>query len=358
MRKILFRLVAVLLFSTIFFSCAAKEPRSGQPAIKAPAFTFYYKALASMEQGDYERAIARMDTAIRLKPGFSQFYYVRGQLFELAENTDSALVNYERALTFKSYFPETWQKLADLYLKTGRYDNAINMLKNLSAADSDSLHYGLLLAEAYVKNRQPRLALERLNIFENQGGKSPETARIRGLALYEQGKYAAAAPYLKEYSIKNAPDFWVEKALGIALVNTGNLDAGMSHLNRALSLNPDDAEIYLVRARYFRERSKPQIAGEQLNYALRIDSTNSRVLMENARFYLAESDTARAENFLEKVLLYDSTWWNCYKYLGLIAYSRGKSRKALQYLMKYHDNIYVRDPEVEQRIKALSKSTK
>lgn len=342
------------VFVTILiFSCShrAVQPEAQEP--KLPAFFFYKKALSSIEAGRFETARAELDTAISLRPEFAQFHYTRGRVFEMLQQPDSAIVSYQKALLFKSFFPEVWRRLSELYFQEHRYQRAALLLRKMVADQPDSIRFHLLLAEAYLYNQQPRLALERLNYFEKHGGKSDEVLRVKGLAYFKRHDYSRCIDLLRRYVRIHPENTKVQKILGIACIETGALEEGISHLNIALSKAPDDPEIYLYRAHYFIKRQKNDIARDQLALALQLDSTNVEVLFDKGRFELSQGDTISAESYFNKAIQVKPSCWRCYKFLGIIADQRNNATQALEWFRKYIENIYIRDPEVEQRIEKL-----
>jgi tetratricopeptide (TPR) repeat protein len=344
---------AGLMLFLVLLSC--QSVKSLQPATDSdvPAFLFYKKALNYLEKQQYSEALAQLDTAILLKPEFAQFYYARGQILELQDNTPAAIKAYEKALNLKSYYPDTWKRLAKLYMDSAQYEKASQVLKFLTESYPDSLQYEVLLADAYIGANKPLLALERINYFDKQGGKSDETLRVRGMAGYELHDCKQAVEYLRKYVSRNPDNFRAQKYLGMACINTGNLEEGISHLNRALQQNPDDPEIYLFRAKYFIGMDKMDTAADQFRQALEMDSNNVTVLLESSRFYLQRKDTTRAQRLLEDAVFRNKTCWECFKYLGIIADARGNYTRAILFLENYISHIYYRDEVIEKRLEYL-----
>jgi tetratricopeptide (TPR) repeat protein len=342
-----------LFLVALLISCASGPSKTGQSGIDTPAFLYYQHALTSLEQGNYQRALAQMDTAISLRKEFAQFHYVRGQILELLGRRSDAIKAYEVSLNYKSHFPEAWRNLATLYLQSAQYEKAVQVLKELTEDLPDSLRFELLLAEAYVRNEQPLLALDFVRSYEKQGGKSPETFLIRGLAYFQQEDFPRAMNQLDNFVQKKPQNFEAQKYLGIACIKSGALEKGISHLNDALKINPDDPIIYLYRARYFLQRQKYATAADQLNAALNLDANNSEILLEISKFALMKKDTVRAQTALEMALNADDECWECYKLLGIIADDQGHHFEALLYLQKYLSNIYTKDPDAEERLNRL-----
>ena len=349
----LFKLPFLFLLLSIFLYCASESLSTRQSSGETPAFLYYQHALYSLEHGNPNRALAQMDTAISLRKEFAQFHYVRGQILEILGRKSEAIKAYENSLNYKSHFPEAWRNLAELYLQSAQYEKAVQVLKDLTEDLPDSLRFELLLAKAYLGNDQPFLALDHVRYYEKQGGTSSETFLIRGLAYFRQEDYVKATTQLENFVQKEPQNFEAQKYLGIACIQSGALEKGISHLNDALKIYPDDPIIYLYRAKYFIQRQKYATAADQLNAALNLDSNNSEILLEIAKFALMKEDTARAQKALLRAIDVDDECWECYKLLGIIADDQGHHFEAMNYLQKYLSNIYTRDPEAEQRLNKL-----
>ncbi len=337
----------------LFASC--HPVKSPQPTADSDvsAFLYYKQALNDMEKQQYTRALAQLDTAILLKPEFAQFHYAKGQILELQGDTRPAIKAYEKALSLKSYYPDSWKRLAKLYSDTRQYEKASQVLKFLTESYPDSLQYELSLADAFIGARKPLMALERVNYFDKQGSSSKETLRIRGLANFELEDFKQAMEYLNKYVSMIPGNFQAQKYLGMTCIKTGNLEKGISHLNLALKLDPDDPEIYLFRAQYFIGMNKMDTAADQFRQALELDSNNVKVLLESSRFYLERRDTTRAQKLLENAVRRHKTCWECYKYLGIIADARGKYAEAILFMEYYISHIYYRDEAIENRLEIL-----
>jgi tetratricopeptide (TPR) repeat protein len=353
MKDYFFRYFFLFFSALILFSCSPKNIQPTPKKEKAPAISYYYAAISFIESQQFDSALAKLDTAIARRPNYAQFHFARGQVLELLNRPDSAITAFENALKYKSYYPEVWKMLANLYMQQSQYEKAIQTLRNMVDDAPDSLSYLLKLAEAYLYNGQPRMTLDRLNYFRMEGGDSPQVDRLRGLAYLAQKDYQKAVDYLEKYVSIKKPDFRVLKALGIAYINTGELERGMSNLNAALTQEPNDPGLYLYRAEYFIAKDKLANAMDQYNYGLQLDSTSFRLHLEKGKLCLIRKDTLRAKEEFLKAVKFHPQCWECYKYLGIIEDDRGNTQKAMQYFQEYLKNIYSRDPDIEQRLERL-----
>jgi len=345
----------ITLIFLFIFSCGTQKKIKQENALELPAIFYYKQALNLVEAQKYKQALKQLDTAIVLKPEFAQFYYARGQIYELLGKNLLAIDSYETALKYKSFFPDAWKSVSLLYMNEKEYDKAIQVLRNLVEIEPDSLNYEIMLADAYLHLNKPLLAFERIKNIENQQRDSREIFRIKGKAYFLNQNYKDAIENFEHYVKYKQDNFDALKYLGFAYIENGNLEKGISFLNRALSLYSDDPEIYLYRAVYFMKQGKYDMALDQFNLALNIDNRNSVVLLEYSKFMLVQGDTTTAKKLLKSAIIYDKYCWECFKYLGIIADDQGQDFDAILYLQKYLSNIYHRDPEVELRMDNLLK---
>src|SRR4030042_6023665 len=173
------------------------------------------------------------------------------------------------------------------------------------------------------------------------------------MAYFIQDNYQKAIELLEKYIPSRPYNYLALKFLGIACIRVGMSEKGVSALNQALQLNPEDPEIYVFRAQYFLQMNKIEAAAGQYQYALSMDDSNTLVLLENGKFLLTGGDTLNAEKLVQKALSINENCWECCKFLGIIADDQGRDLEALQYFQKYLTNIYYPDPEVEKRLKNL-----
>jgi tetratricopeptide (TPR) repeat protein len=347
--------ILIVLFLILVFSCGSVKQAKDNDIQDLPALIYYKRALNFVESLQYEKALSQIDTAIILQPGYAQFYYARGQIFELMKKNKSAIKSYESALIIKSFFPEAWRSLSYLYMNEKQYNQAVQVLTSLVESIPDSLNYEIMLAEAYLFDNRPVLALERIKFYEKKGGTSAETYRVKGIAYYLLKNFSEAIQNLQLYIQDNPRSFSAAKYLGFTYIEIDELEKGISYLNQALNLKPDDPTIYAYRAKYFIKLGKYDTALDQFNLALDFDNQNVSILIEFAKFQLSQADTSAAEKLLNRAIISNSNCWECFKYLGIIADEQGRDYDALMYMQKYLTNIHHRDPDVEQRLIKLRK---
>jgi len=82
-------------------------------------------ALANFQQKDLEKALANVQEAIRLEPGFVDAHLLAGDIYATAQRDSLAIAAFERGLALDpDYQNGAWLRLATLQTRVGRFDDA------------------------------------------------------------------------------------------------------------------------------------------------------------------------------------------------------------------------------------------
>lgn len=352
-RRALGFLLAVAAVSLVA-ACAARGGGGGPQADPVQAAKHYREALRQVEAGRIDAALASIDSSIAYKSGFANSYKLRGWLWERLDRPDSAIVAYEKALRYRSAFPEVWRSLGYLNLSVGRYEAAIAYLRRTIQAMPDSAGLHLGLAEAAYRLQRYPLAFDHLRNYRRGAiNPGPDYYKWLGLTHLATEAYPAAIDALTRYVERRPDDSAGHKYLGIARFESGDLDGGMSALNRAAALNRDDPGIYVVRSRYFFRVGKAETGWEQLEHARTLDDGDPEVLFELGWRHFETDQTDDARRYLTRVVERDSTFWRAYRYLGMVAERDGDLKRARELYTLYLNNTFREDRDVQDRLERI-----
>lgn len=320
------------------------------------AFSFYYEALADIEKGYFSQALSDLDSAIHYHSGYSNFYFVKGRVFDFLQKPDSSIKAYEQSVKLRSHNPDAWIRLAELYRLKKRYGDAALNYKKVVQQYPDSAEFYLRLGECYYRQKKYLLALDRLRDYQLLANPpSPERKKWQGMTYYGMNENQSAADLLQSYLEQYPNDNEALKYLGLAKFKLGEYDQAISALNKAINFNEMDAEIYLFRARYFMIHDKKKDALEQLEVSLKYDSLNTDILFELGKFYYQESKLEKSHHYLRRTVEIKPDYWIAYKYLGFIAESNNNLEEALADYKLFLENTFADDTEVRQRIEKIQK---
>ena len=355
MKKLLLLLLCVSLWQ-----CSSSAPKGKKQKQENPktAFVFYYAAEHDIQQGNFQAALVKLDSAISYNTGYANFYQVKGWVFEVLEKPDSAIAAYEICLKYRSNYPEVWVRIGRLYLQTKKYDNSAFYLKRAVQSYPDSASIHLKLGEAYYFDKKYPLAMDYLRSYRKLvSTPDPQYWKWLGLTYYRTREYARSVEPLTQYVNAVPDDAQALKCLGIAKFNAGEHHDAISYLNKASELRKDDPEIYLYRARYFLIYGKPDVARQELSAALSVDSSNADVLYELGVLDYKEEKYEKSKKHLAAVIAKAPDYWPVYRYLGFLAEKEQNFLKAKEYYKLYLDNTAVEDSEVLRRVNNLSSKT-
>lgn len=126
-RFIGFLLSACLLVSLA--ACGQKTAPAGAPTWQEQ----YNLGIRYLSEGNYEEAIIAFSAVIDIDPKNTGALSGRGQAYvlsgETAGNLTAALADFEAALAADETLAEVWLGLADVYIRMGEYDKALEVLK-------------------------------------------------------------------------------------------------------------------------------------------------------------------------------------------------------------------------------------
>lgn len=334
--------------------CYPKPPPAPVERPQSPAFGYYYRALEAIEKEQFDTALALVDSAIALKPGYVNFYFVKAKLFEWLHQPDSAIVAYRQCVRLKSHFPAVWKRLGRLLLAQQAYPEAAFFLEKTVNAFPDSLHYLLLLGQASVGSEKYALALDFLKQYlERAVEPEPPVFYWLGRSYYGLGRDAKAVEALRRYLQMDASNPQAMKYLGLALVRLGKSNEGISYLNRALQQLPLDVDILLARIRFFLETQKWVAAKTQLDLALQAYPDHPALLLEQARYHFLTQQLKASRQVLEQLLAKRPDFWTARRLLGQVLEAQGEVEEALNQYQAYLEHTLKLDPEIERRVNEL-----
>ena len=148
-------------------------------------------------KGEYDRAIADYDQALRLDPDYAGVYNNRGLAYLNTGEYDRAIANYDQALRLDPEFAFAYNGRGSVYIRKGKYDRAIADFDQALRLDPD---YALAYngrGNAYTgKGEHDRAIAD----FDQALRLDPDYASVyndRGRTHFYRGRFAHAVPDLR-----------------------------------------------------------------------------------------------------------------------------------------------------------------
>ena len=199
--------------------------------------------LSNFALGKLDCAIDFYNSALSLKPDYSEVYNNMGTALQQQGKVDEALECYTKALSFQPDYATALYNMGVLLQNQGKHDEAQN-----------SYNKALLIKPDY-----------------------PEAINNLGVVLHEKGNLEdAITSFSKALLLK--PDYADAcNNKGNALKDLSKLDDAMAAYNKALSIKPDYSEVYNNMAVLLQEQGKLVEALESYNKALLLNPNDPEI---------------------------------------------------------------------------------
>jgi tetratricopeptide (TPR) repeat protein len=280
------------LQDTIFDDVLAKLPPAARPRpqeeleerpdTKPVAYDFYLRGRGYLEdyksQDNIDNAIADFQSAIAADQNYAPAYAAMG----LAYNTgfvwknrdkdwvDKAKTDCNRALALMPQLAEGHTCLGNVFLSTGRYEDAVRELEHSLDLDHNSDETLSSLAAAYQKLGKASAAED---AYRKAVSLRPNYWRVYntfGAFYLDQARYSDAAEMFKK-TIQLAPlNYRGYSNLGATDLMVGQYQEAVDAFNRSIALRPTGQVYGNLGAAYFYMR-RYQDSAENLQQALKID---------------------------------------------------------------------------------------
>jgi tetratricopeptide (TPR) repeat protein len=206
--------------------------------------------------------IAAADVAPRLRFNLALAYY---KSFQLAE----AAAEFEALHRAQPADLNLALLLADCRLRTGEFQNAIDLLTPLEASHSDQPALDYILGMALIRNgRVPEGQLRVDRILRR--GDSAEGHFLLGSALFTAGDYPGAVTELAKAAALNPAVPSLQSYYGKALLFTGDADGATEAFRKELAANPNDFDANFHLAFILAHRGKSAEARPLLERAVQV----------------------------------------------------------------------------------------
>lgn len=223
----------------------------------------------------------------------------------------------------------------NLLLTRQRYDEARVEFEAVLSEDGKNTEalFGLAVADHYQGLPDQRNA--RLDKILGLDRTHAGANLMKGQILLDQDKYAQAEPYFMAVLKQNKDDVAGLSGLANVYMRTDRMDAAIAFLDRAVTLEPENAYLYVDRSRVLIVKRKFNRAFQDLTRAVELEPDVEWHYIDRARLLLShfeDPDTAYGDLKKAEKLNPDNLF-TCY-YLGEILDDKGEYKKAKEYFTK------------------------
>jgi tetratricopeptide (TPR) repeat protein len=261
-------------------------------------------AALAAEKGEIPRALRELDYLSRLYPKDAEVRYQIALVNLLNSQdlsaVDTAIKNLNLAVGLNPNFDKAQLLLADLRMRKGEYTAAIDALKQLIKDRPQVAQAHLLLARAYLAQRDVPQALETYRHMAEVFPKNPEPPHLIGVVLAGQNRAEARAEF--EKSLQIAPNYLpaVEQLVDLDIADKQYADA-LDRVQKILDKEPKFAPIWAIRGKIYMAQKDVPHAEADLLKAIELDPKLERAYLLLSQLYIASN---RQEQAIEKLNAY------------------------------------------------------
>lgn len=387
--------VSILAFAPGCGADQASEPHGSARSVSSSADekldtraqNLLIEGQRAFQRGQYELAMAKLDSADTFAPGAPVIPFNRGRIYTALNQIDEAKRAFNEAIRLDPGYPEVRRRLGDIELEQGALKDAliyyheeakiapgvelfVNMGETyfqLGIADSAEYFYEKAIAtDSTSANAHMMLGqlLEELGLLEKALVHSKSALAIEpeqtnyqfavGSQLFQLGRLEEAAQYLKRAADGRLLHYPAQYNLGQTLLRLGREKEAEHYLARADSsrvlmdritntqsiaaLNPDAVDGWIELGELFRYAGERDRAVQAFNRAIALDPENIRVRNNMGEMMLAEGEVRGAVRLFQSILRSDEQQPEVWKNLGLafaVAGLCNDARQALQIAIDY-----------------------
>lgn len=216
---------------------------------------------------------------------FSAVYRQQADNAMKSATADEAVKAYEAAVTKRVTSPDYYEGRGDIYFKYGEFGSAVNeytrSLRNMGRSD-----VYMKRGRAYMSLRFYEDATVDFNTVVAYHNKDMYTATVeRAKAYIERGKTSEALKDLEKVQKRAGDSLQLFIALGEAYLKLGQIDKSKEYVQRAIMLDPENIELYLLRGKLFYKTKDPNQAIKDLNTVIEKDAGNMTAKLRLANIY-------------------------------------------------------------------------
>jgi tetratricopeptide (TPR) repeat protein len=197
--------------------------------------------------------------------------------------------------------------LGDSYVHLRRYDQAIALLAPLEKAHGDNLDFEWAMGTALVGAGQLHEGVARVEKVAQQGHRAQ--AYLLAAEVYLKLTFYKRARTNADAAVRLDPNLpGVFTVSGIIDTFWGDKKEAESAFEKALQVNPDDAEAHLQLGVVFYTEQRLDSARKQLDRALDLEPSSVFALYELARVERTQGHLQAAARYLEKAVRAEPQW--------------------------------------------------
>lgn len=241
-----------------------------------------------------------------------------------------AIDTYKAALAIAPDRADALSNLGAAYAKLGQYDDAVKQYNAALKSDPDNTQIRMNLALAFYKSARPNEAIPQLKRVLSSDPNVKGAYLILADCYVQTGQNPEVVSLLQPREAMFGEDLSYAYLLGIALVQTGNADAGQRYVDRVFAAG-DSAEGHLLMGMAFLGQQDYRSAKPELEKAVQLNPQLPSVHAMYGRSLLGLGEPVPAEQEFRKELALNINDFEANLQLGNMRKSAQKFDEAAAY---------------------------
>ncbi len=231
------------------------------------------------------------------------YHFMMGHQAELSQDLETAIKEYQATLKVDPKSREVKSRLAALYFTSGNFPLAIQYAEDVGQGVGQEPQVLTQMAGILASAGKPERALELLDKAIDGAPERGESYFPKGLILLNQKRLAEAEQAVKK-GLQHSTDSPIgHYYLGRISLEAGNTDQAVTHLDRAITVNPAFEPAYLAQASVFESRQEKDKAIAILKkYLDHVNPRNREIRQHLVQLYISTKDYAGGLAELETLL--------------------------------------------------------
>ncbi len=234
---------------------------------------FYLGAINEQTRGHLSAAFDLLNRCIEINPNAAEAYFSRGAFQSLLKRDTLALQDYVKANELSPKNNTYLERLAQFYIKEGKYDAATSAYEKLYDNKYNRSEVLDILVQLYNQAKNYPMMIQTLNRMETEDGTS-EQITLQKMQVYDM---------------------------------QGNKKAAYNELRSLVQKHPYDANYKVMMGNWLMNNSRSKEALQTFNEVLKDDPDNTPAQMSMLDYYKVQKDDASYKQLLTKLLVSQNT---------------------------------------------------
>ncbi len=272
--------------------------------------------------------IRALTVKINAAPKDAELRFLRSNVFLQLGNISAAFRDMSAAISLDSANAKYFFAIADIYLKGGSADGAIDAFKQILRNDPENEEALIKLSKVYFYKKDYKASMEHLARVQELDKDNFETWFIRGLNFKEMGDTTRAITSFQK-SVQAKPDFYDGyMQLGL-LTGKNNSSPAPQYFDNAIRIDSTLAEAYYAKAMYYQEHGENEKAKATYQSLISVNAQFESAYFNLGYIYILQDSIDKAYRMFDFAIKVKPAYAEAYYYRGLCSREKGNADQAI-----------------------------